>query len=223
MDGNGSIRLLLVDDRTTEAAALGDRLAAEPDLAVLGALSGAEATPEALPDPAPDLLLVDHATLGRRGAAGLLAPLRAARPGLRALVLAHGDGDEAQLAAAAAGAVGCVPRALPPAELAEVARRVHAGGVLFRPRVLLQLLREGIAPPGRAAVRPVRPLLSLRERMALEAAAEGLTAAEAAARLVISRHTLRTHLRNAVGKLEARSTTHAVARAITLGLIDPHP
>jgi DNA-binding CsgD family transcriptional regulator len=69
--------------------------------------------------------------------------------------------------------------------------------------------------------RPSIPTLSAREREALEAVTEGLSAEEAAARLVISPHTLRSHLRNAVLKLEARSTTHAVARAIKAGLIDP--
>ena len=43
----------------------------------------------------------------------------------------------------------------------------------------------------------------------------------AAERMMISLHTVRTHLRNAVAKLEARSTTHAVARAMRAGLIDP--
>jgi DNA-binding NarL/FixJ family response regulator len=221
MRADERIRLLLVDDRAAEAAALGERLSAEPGLAVLGTLGGAEARPERLPSPAPDLLLVDHATLGRRGGVGLLGPLHAAPRGLRALVLARTDDDDTQLACAAAGAIGCVPRTLAAPELARAVQHAHAGNVLFSSGVLLRLLHDGAAAPGLRVPRPVRPLLSARECAALEAVAEGLTVREAAERLSISPHTLRTHIRNAVQKLAARSTVHAVARALQAGLVDP--
>jgi DNA-binding CsgD family transcriptional regulator len=62
--------------------------------------------------------------------------------------------------------------------------------------------------------------LSPREREVLGLFAEGLTVDEIAERLFLSTHTVRTHGRNAVAKLGARSRAHAVAIAIREGHLD---
>ncbi|TNJ47686.1 autoinducer binding domain-containing protein [Phaeobacter sp. B1627] len=65
---------------------------------------------------------------------------------------------------------------------------------------------------------PKQPL-SLRETEALSLLAEGHSRARAAEVLDISEHTLRVYIEGARGKLKAQNTTHAVARAIAIGLI----
>ena len=65
-----------------------------------------------------------------------------------------------------------------------------------------------------------RPHLTDRERHVIEWAARGKTASETADILLISSETVDTHIRNAVGKLDASNKTHAVAKAILLGAID---
>jgi DNA-binding CsgD family transcriptional regulator len=57
-------------------------------------------------------------------------------------------------------------------------------------------------------------LLTAREREIITLLAEGLTADEVAASLVISPFTVRTHIRNAKDKLGARTTGHAIAKAL---------
>ena len=61
--------------------------------------------------------------------------------------------------------------------------------------------------------------LSLREQEIVGLVALGGTAAEIADDLHISHHTVRTHLRNAMEKLGARSRAQLVAKAIAGGLI----
>jgi PAS domain S-box-containing protein len=61
--------------------------------------------------------------------------------------------------------------------------------------------------------------LSLREQEIVGLVALGGTAAEIAEDLHISHHTVRTHLRNAMEKLGARSRAQLVAKAIGDGLI----
>jgi PAS domain S-box-containing protein len=65
-----------------------------------------------------------------------------------------------------------------------------------------------------------RPALSPREREVLELLADGLTSAEAAARLSVTEETVQTHVRRSMSKLNARSRTQAVAAAIRRGLLD---
>jgi DNA-binding CsgD family transcriptional regulator len=61
--------------------------------------------------------------------------------------------------------------------------------------------------------------LSPREVDALSLLAVGCARAEIADRLTISEHTLRVYIESARHKLGAANTTHAVARALSLGLI----
>ncbi len=63
------------------------------------------------------------------------------------------------------------------------------------------------------------PSLSPRELAAMRALAMGKSRAQAAADLSISEHTLRVYIESARHKLGALNTTHAVARALSSGLI----
>ena len=64
-------------------------------------------------------------------------------------------------------------------------------------------------------------VLSGREREVLSLIATGASLREIGDQLTISEATVRTHLRNANGKLGARNRAHAVGLALTLGLIGP--
>jgi LuxR family transcriptional regulator, quorum-sensing system regulator BjaR1 len=61
--------------------------------------------------------------------------------------------------------------------------------------------------------------LSRREQEALQWAAEGKTEWEIGTILGLSEHTAEKFIRSACSKLHASNRTHAVARAIRLGLI----
>jgi two-component system nitrate/nitrite response regulator NarL len=54
----------------------------------------------------------------------------------------------------------------------------------------------------------------------LQLVADGLTAPEIAELLVVSRHTVRTHLQNVYGKWRVPDRAAAVAEAFRQGLID---
>lgn len=63
------------------------------------------------------------------------------------------------------------------------------------------------------------PTLSPRELMAISNLAKGLSRAQAAEGMGISEHTLRVYIEAARHKLGALNTTHAVARALSTGVI----
>jgi DNA-binding CsgD family transcriptional regulator len=71
--------------------------------------------------------------------------------------------------------------------------------------------------PGAATLKT--PSLSPRELAAMRALALGKSRAQAAADLEISEHTLRVYIESARHKLGALNTTHAVARALSSGII----
>ena len=90
-------------------------------------------------------------------------------------------------------------------------------------RLLVLVVVLSVSAPGRG-LRLVRPpetgrsALSNREREIVRLVALGGTAAEIADELQISHHTVRTHLRNSMQRVGARSRAHLVAKALGEGL-----
>jgi DNA-binding NarL/FixJ family response regulator len=115
-------------------------------------------------------------------------------------------------------------------DLLEAAYRSGARGLVAKPAglsVLVDALRE-VWRGGRYFDRSFRKdgdggsaekKLSARESEILGFLAEGLTGEEIARRLVLSPETVRTHVRNAMEKIGARTRTEAVVKAIDRGEI----
>jgi PAS domain S-box-containing protein len=71
----------------------------------------------------------------------------------------------------------------------------------------------------REAAQPARPnaALSARQREIVRLVALGRTGPEIADELQITHHTVRTHLRNSMSRMDARSRAHLVAKALAEG------
>jgi len=66
---------------------------------------------------------------------------------------------------------------------------------------------------------PARAGISPREREVLQHVARGATSGEIAQELHLSEQTVRTHVRNAMDRLNAKTRAHAVALALERGLL----
>jgi LuxR family maltose regulon positive regulatory protein len=86
---------------------------------------------------------------------------------------------------------------------------------------LLDLLAGADGPTGARDVAHSAESLSAREREVLGFLPTNLTAAEIAAQLVLSVHTVKTHLRSLYAKLGVHRRADAVDRARALGLLAP--
>ncbi|GAC1322459.1 MAG: hypothetical protein NVSMB25_17660 [Thermoleophilaceae bacterium] len=73
---------------------------------------------------------------------------------------------------------------------------------------------------GRFARRSRASRLSDRERLVLAELARGLSTEEIAVELFLSPHTVRTHIKNALRRLGARTRAHGVAIALSEGAIE---
>ena len=65
--------------------------------------------------------------------------------------------------------------------------------------------------------------LSEKERGVLGELARGLSTEQIAERMVVSPHTVRTHIKNGMRKLDAHTRAHAVAIALSEGAIEYSP
>jgi DNA-binding NarL/FixJ family response regulator len=213
------IRVLLADDQSLVRAGFRMILAAEPGIEVVGqAADGAEAVGLAR-ELHPDVVLMDvrmpvmdgiEAT--RQIVLGEESP--------RVLVLTTFDLDEIVYDALRAGASGFLLKDAPEERLTTAIRVVAEGGSLFAPSVTRRLIEE-FARHAPSARPPALDELTARETEVLRLVARGLTNAEIAAGLVVSEHTVKTHVARILMKLDLRDRTQAVVLAYESGLVQP--
>jgi DNA-binding NarL/FixJ family response regulator len=104
--------------------------------------------------------------------------------------------------ARAAGADGVASKASAARELLDAVHRVSRGEWSVDPRI-----EERVA-----AAQPA-PRLTPREREVVNLLATGLTGEQIAARLFLSPETVRSHVRNAMRRIDAKTRAHLVALA----------
>jgi DNA-binding NarL/FixJ family response regulator len=126
------------------------------------------------------------------------------------------------LQALRAGAAGYVLKDATRRELLAAVRRVLGGESILNPALAAQLLHrlahEGAAQP--AAGDAPEPLTT-RELEVLRLLAQGQTNPRIAARLGVSRGTVKVHVERIIAKLGASDRTQAAVRAAELGLLAP--
>jgi DNA-binding NarL/FixJ family response regulator len=137
------------------------------------------------------------------------------------LVLTTFDLDTYVYEALRAGASGFLLKDAPEEQLLAGIRIVADGGSLFAPAVTRRLIERfaGSAPPTEPP--PALAELTAREAEILELVARGLSNAEIAERLVVSQHTVKTHVAHVLGKLGLRDRVQAVVLAYETGLVRP--
>ena len=178
---------------------------------VVGTADDAEAGGALILRRRPDVALIDLALPGMSGAE-LTRSLLEEDPELR-IIIYTGAADERQLLDALdAGAAGFALKSGDPEELEDAIRTVAGGGDYIDPRLIPLLAKGG---NGRTTT------LSPREREIMGLLSQGLSGEQAAQRLYLSPETVRTHVRNAMGKLDAATRAHAVALALQRGEIAP--
>jgi DNA-binding NarL/FixJ family response regulator len=131
--------------------------------------------------------------------------LRRTAPGLG--IVAHGERPDRHLASIAlqAGASAYVARTAGAELMAKAARAAFEQERFVDPAV----------PP-----RGSRGTLTRRQREILQLLADGGSTVVAARELGLSEETIKTHTKNALGRLGAKNRTHAVAIALRESLID---
>ena len=208
------MQVLICDDHPFMARALAmameDALGAE--VTVVHRFADAAATAAMLTDLR--LCLVDFHIPGEDSAAGLTA-LRDAAPEARLLVFSGSEADADLRVALAAGAHGFLPKSASPDVIEAAVKLVLAGGRYLPDRV--ETLAFGGNSPAPAS--PRTDALTGRQRDVLDHVARGLSNKEIARELAISPATVKVHVAQIIGILDASNRTEAVANARRAGLL----
>lgn len=208
---SGQVRCLVVDDHAAIREGVKLILARDRGISVIGEASSGDGAVDMAERRRPDVILMD---VRMRGMDGFEATRRitAAHPAI-AIILYTAHGERGLLAEGLdCGARGYVLKDAPPDDIIRAVKRVAEGGAYVDPTLASEL----VSPKATERI----PALSTREREILGLLANGFSNPEIAARLFISPETVRTHVRNAMAKLEADTRTQAVALALRYALID---
>ncbi|MEV6138901.1 response regulator transcription factor [Nocardia sp. NPDC051990] len=214
------MRVLVVDDQDLFRAGFRLILDTQPDITVVGeAVDGLEAVERAL-ELAPDVVVMD-VRMPRLDGVAATARI-CAQTSAKVLVLTMFDLDEYVYAALRAGASGFLLKDVRREQLIEAVRVIAAGDALLAPAVTRRLIAD-LAHRGQPRPDLMRQLdeLTERERDILRNLARGLSNAELAATLVVSEHTVKSHVSSVLTKLGLRDRVQAVVFAYEAGLVIP--
>lgn len=161
----------------------------------------------------PDIILMDVQMPALNGVEATAAICKA-WPEARIIILTTFDRNDYVFAGVRAGAVGYLLKDLPAQKLIETIRAVHDGEVFIQPEIASRALRATLHP----AEGMIEPL-SDREREVLVMLAQGIANKEIADKLHIAEGTVKNHVSNILGKLQAQNRTQAADIARKRGLI----
>jgi DNA-binding NarL/FixJ family response regulator len=156
------------------------------------------------------LVLMEEQTPGPNGLE-VMHELRAIEPAVRAVMLVESEELHLVVMAIRAGVGGIVRSHTPATVLIDTVRTVADGACVLDHDALANLAAAWQEAP--------RNPLSFREREVLSCLADGMTNAEVAAKLYVSRETVKTHVAHVLRKLEVEDRTSAVDKAARLGLL----
>ncbi len=210
------ITILIVDDHAVVRRGARAFLEAQPDFAVVGDVgSGGEAVLLAA-DRAPDIVLMDLVMPGMDGVQATRL-VKQKSPCSQVIVLTSYHEDEHIFPAIRAGALSYLLKDISLSDLADAIRKAARGEVVMHARIAARIVQEleGGSQQDMASFAG----LSEREREVLRLIAEGLNNAQIAARLVLSEKTVKSHVRNILGKLHLADRTQAAIFAWRRGLM----
>jgi DNA-binding NarL/FixJ family response regulator len=202
------IRVMVVEDHFLIRMGLVTVSEIEPDIDIVAEIEDGEEAVETFRKHRPDVVIMDLRLPGMDGIA-TIAALRKEFGDVPILVLSsyNSEGDISR--AIQASASGYLSKDMPMSRLVEAIRIVHAGQQYF-PAEIANRLPEQLR----------QSKLTPREFRVLQMIGEGKSNKEIGAALGIVEGTVKIHVTNILGKLQAADRTQAVTIAIKRGILD---
>jgi DNA-binding NarL/FixJ family response regulator len=216
--------IVIADSDPLAARIARDTLEAAGGFTVVGVARSALEASDLTIHYGPDVVLLETGLPGSSGTETIRL-LAARAPSACLVVFSRLEGDDQQLDAIAAGAVGFLPKSAGVERLPDVIRSVLNGEAAVSRRVTKRLIeRFRSLPADGVGMRPVWSDLTTREWQILDLISQGKTTREMAAALYLTEDTIYGHVKAVLRKLEVRSREEAIekARELRRPSLEPH-
>jgi len=207
MDEPEKIRIMCVDDHPLFHKGINALVETQPDMTIIAAASNVRDALQVIRENKPDITLMDLRLPDGNGIDAMTSILEEF-PGARIIILTMFEGDVEIQRALKSGACGYILKNMPPEDLLQVIRNVHAGKKRIHP-VIAANLAEHL---GEESLTP-------REIEVLQLICEGNSNRDVGKLLFISEETVKGHVSHILGKLGANDRTQAVSIAVRRGII----
>jgi DNA-binding NarL/FixJ family response regulator len=207
MTDKNKIRVLSVDDHPLLREGIAAVINSQPDMLMIADAASAHDGILQFRKHLPDVTLMDLRLPDMSGVDTIVA-IRGEFPDARIIMLTTFEGDVEIQRALEAGARGYMLKSMPPKDLVEGIRQVHAGKKRIPPQLAAQL-----------AEHMSDEALTARELEVLRQIAEGNRNRDIGEKLFITEETVKVHIKHIMEKLGASDRTQAIAIAIRRGII----
>ena len=201
------IRLLIVDDHAIVRTGLVALLESDGRVSVIGEADDGNAALALVRKLKPDIVIMDILMPGMDGITAT-QEIKEKFPGTKVLILTTSTASDELAAALAAGADGAITKSTANATLLSAVKDIAAGKRVISPEISKLIAND---PPVKA--------LTERQRIILEAMAQGKGNKEIAAQLGLQTDSVRQHVIAILSKLGATNRAEAVAIALRKHLL----
>ncbi|MGO9312200.1 MAG: LuxR C-terminal-related transcriptional regulator [Syntrophobacteraceae bacterium] len=205
------IRILLVNDYKIMSEGLRCLISIQPEMEVVGEVTGEAGAAKALHDYRPDITLVMSNGGLIEKCIKTISRIKQEDPSARILVLSNFMDDEEIYSILRTGVLGYIVKDQSPEELFAAIRSVSSGKSSLDSSVIEKLIQNLNTQDKESAP---KDQLTEREIQILKFVAAGLSNKAIADKLTISEKTVRTHVSNILSKLDLRNRTQAALYAI---------
>ena len=203
------LRVIIADDDPLARRVVRDQLQDAGIIVIAEATDGHDAI-QLSTHYQPDVVLMDIVMPGIDGIAATKQIIKQV-PGVSVVVLSANEDDELGMLCLRIGAAGFLSKAVSLESLPQALRAARSGEAVISRGLTMRLIEQfRRRSPDGLGMRPVRSPLTSREWEVLDLLCQRYSTDQIADALVLSGETVRSHVKNILRKLEARSRQEAV-------------